>query len=191
MSKSSGLGASDSLSETASVGGKQVDTSSVFKKDKNVLKFMKKYRYQYHVTMLPDLATLVQNTYLEGYQNGLGQHKVADENTSDGYHTFKELYEYRLLYNAAFLNELFRTHQEYGVHKSLRHSDDELCFGGGWFVVVAQLPTGQITNHYSTGEWGLFDIEERSRADKWDGHTPQDVAERLREFLETRRSVTK
>ena len=24
---------------------------------------------------------------------------IVDENTSDGYHRFKELYEYRLLYN--------------------------------------------------------------------------------------------
>lgn len=48
----------------------------VYKKDKNVLKFMRKYRYQYHVTMLPDLATLVRNAYLEGYHNGLGQHPL-------------------------------------------------------------------------------------------------------------------
>ena len=27
------------------------------------------------------------------------------ENISDGYHTFKELYEFRKLYNAAFFNE--------------------------------------------------------------------------------------
>lgn len=50
-----------------------------FKKDKSVQKFMKKYRYQYHVTMLPDLATLVRDAYLEGYQNGLGQTKVEEE----------------------------------------------------------------------------------------------------------------
>ena len=33
---------------------------------------------------------------------------IIDENTSDGYHTFKELYEYRLLYNAGMFNELHR-----------------------------------------------------------------------------------
>lgn len=49
-----------------------------FKKDKHVLKFMRKYRYQYHVTMLPDLALLVKSAYLEGYNNGLHQYPVTD-----------------------------------------------------------------------------------------------------------------
>lgn len=31
--------------------------------------------------------------------------RAVDENTSDGYHTFKELYKFRLLYNAALFNE--------------------------------------------------------------------------------------
>lgn len=104
--------------------------------------------------------------------------------TSDGYHTFNELYEYRMLYNALLFNELYRHHQNYNVHKSWHHSDGERAFGGGWFVVVAQLPTGQVTNHYEEKDWPLFDIEERVRADKWDGHTPQEAAERLRVFAE-------
>lgn len=55
----------------------------VFKKDKNVLKFMKKYRYQYHNTMFTDLATLVRDAYLEGYHNGLGQYPVTDLPSTD------------------------------------------------------------------------------------------------------------
>ena len=46
---------------------------------------------------------------------------VIDENTSDGYHTFKELYEYRLLYNAGMFNELYR--RGFHVIKSEYHSD--------------------------------------------------------------------
>lgn len=53
------------------------DELAIYKKDKNVLKFMRKYRYQYHVTMLPDLARLVRDAYLEGYNNGLGQHELT------------------------------------------------------------------------------------------------------------------
>lgn len=113
-----------------------------------------------------------------------------DENTSDGYHTFKELYEFRLLYNAALFNEWAEMAKVVGagklnfqVHKSWKHSDGELAFGGGWFVVSAQLPTGQITNHYEASNWGLFKIPERDKAAEWDGHTPQDVAKRLREYL--------
>jgi len=111
--------------------------------------------------------------------------KVTGE-TSDGYHTFNELYAYRLAYNAALFNE-WAAQGKYGVHKSKRHSDGELCFGGGWFVVVAQLPTGQITNHYQEDHWPLFDIERRDKAAEWDGHTPADVAKRLREYLEKTR----
>lgn len=44
---------------------------------------------------------------------------------SDGFHSFDELYHYRMLYNAAFFNSL---EGKYEVHKSYRHSDGELCF---------------------------------------------------------------
>jgi len=109
-------------------------------------------------------------------------HKVT-ENTSDGYHTFKELYEFRLLYNAALFNE-WAAQGKYDVHKSQRHFDGELCFGrDDYFVVVATLPTGQISNHYPMTDWDLFRCEavEKAKA-QWDGHTSQDVAKRLREF---------
>ena len=101
---------------------------------------------------------------------------------SDGYHTFNELYEYRLLYNASFFNELAKQNL-YDVHKSKKHSDGEDCFGGGHFIVMAELPTGQISNHYELKDWSLFQVPEKEKANKWDGHTPQDVAKRMREFL--------
>ena len=98
---------------------------------------------------------------------------------SDGYHTFNELYYYRMLYNAAFFNLLPKE----WVHKSKRHHDGEECFGGGWFVVMANLPTGQISNHYELKDWDLFQIPEKEVADEWDGHTPQEAAERLHNYL--------
>jgi len=71
----------------------------------------------------------------------------------------------------------------YDVHKSWRHSDGEKCFDGGWFVVVAQLPTGQITNHYEAKDWELFRIPTRDKAAEWDGHSHHDVIARLESFL--------
>ena len=75
---------------------------------------------------------------------------------SDGYHTFNELYEIRKAYNVALFNEWAQQQQasetefvhlgvprlipKYDVHKSWRHHDGELCFGGGWFIVMAILP---------------------------------------------------
>lgn len=112
---------------------------------------------------------------IEAYKN-----EEVDENTSDGYHTFKELYEFRLLYNAAWFNELAN---KLVVYKSKKHDNGELCFGGGWFIVVAELPTGQISNHYESKDWDLFQCEEKEIADEWDGHTPKDVADRIRKYL--------
>ena len=98
---------------------------------------------------------------------------------SDGYHTFNELYYYRMLYNAAFFNLLPKR----WCHKSKKHHDGEECFGGGWFIVMADLPTGQISNHYELKDWDLFDIPEKEIADEWDGHSPQEAAERIHKFL--------
>lgn len=106
--------------------------------------------------------------------------------TSDGYHTFDELYYYRLLYNANLVNTIiyknfynsnFRL--PINICKSFKHSDGKLCFGGGWFIVVMETPFGQITNHYETKYWDMFGCPALDVAPLWDGHTPQQAAERL------------
>jgi len=111
---------------------------------------------------------------------GFGQvGQVIDENTSDGYHTFKELYEFRKAYNVALFNE-WAMQNKYDVHKSWKHNDGEECFGGGWFIVVAVLPGGQISNHYEAKDWDLFKIPEEEKAKyPFDGHTGEDVIKRL------------
>ena len=107
--------------------------------------------------------------------------------TSDGYHTFDELYYYRLLYNANLINTIiyhncnvfadFRL--PINIYKSYKHSNGEPCFGGGWFVVVMETPFGQITNHYENKYWCMFCCQAVDVAPLWDGHTPQQAAERL------------
>lgn len=106
--------------------------------------------------------------------------------TSDGYHTFDELYFYRLLYNANLVNTIiyknfynsnFRL--PINIYKSYRHFDGEFCFGGGWFVVVMETPFGQITNHYENKYYDMFCCPSLNVAPPWDGHTPQQAAERL------------
>ena len=110
-------------------------------------------------------------------------------NISDGYHTFSELYEYRLLYNASMFNELAKQGL-YDVHKSKKHSDGTIPFGDeNWFIVQAELPTGQISNHYEMKDWELFNVPEKEKANPYDGHTPQDVAKRLRDFLILKESI--
>lgn len=108
-------------------------------------------------------------------------------NTSDGFHTFDELYMHRVLLTAALFNAWALPLPKRGptmpVVKSKRHSSGELCFGGGWFIVVATLPTGQISYHYEMEHWDLFDIQNVMLPPTYDGHTPQDVIDRLSAYL--------
>jgi hypothetical protein len=70
------------------------------------------------------------------------------------------------------------------LFRSIRHNDGELCFGGGWFVVVAVLPSGQITNHYEMTDWDLFQVPEVEKAKyEFDGHTSTDVLSRLNDLI--------
>lgn len=122
---------------------------------------------------------------------------------SDGYHTFDELYEFRKMYNAALFNEWATENHyqkeareghntlgfneqfkpKYNVHKSWKHHDGEDCFGGGWFIVSAMLPTGLISNHYKAEDWDLFQVPEVEKAlFEFDGHTGKDVLERLKDL---------
>jgi len=108
---------------------------------------------------------------------------------SDGYHDFDTLYEFRKVYNAALFNEWAEAYDSYldkhyarfNVHKSWRHHDGELCFGGNWFIVVAVLPTGQISNHYHKDDWDLFKVPIFEKAKyEFDGHSSGDVLNRLK-----------
>ena len=117
--------------------------------------------------------------------------KIDMGEVSDGYHTFNELYEYRMLYNAALFNE-FAKQGLYDVHKSRKHSDGEYPFGdSNWFIVIAELPTGQISNHYEMKDWDKFQIPEKPLANKWDEHSPRDVAERLTSFTSPKKEYPK
>lgn len=98
---------------------------------------------------------------------------------SDGYHTFNELYDFRKTYNAVLFNEWVKQ-GKFNVHKSIRHFEGDECFGGGWFIVVAILPTGQISNHYEMSDWDLFNCPAYDKAlFAFDGHTGKDVLDRL------------
>ena len=127
--------------------------------------------------------------YKDGYESWYPKEVFEDSyhegdmgDVSDGYHTFNELYRYRLLYNAAFFNQLAKS-GKIKVCKSHKHYDGEECFGGGWFIVMADLPSGQISNHYENKDWDLFKVPELETAWEWDGHTPNEAAKRLECYL--------
>lgn len=95
-----------------------------------------------------------------------------DENTSDGYHTFKELYQHRMVLFAALCNAYPER-----AWKARKHHDGTM-FGDEWFIAGIETPKGQYTYHYDNG-WELFKVKELEFAPKWDGHRPADVARLL------------
>ncbi|MGN8049567.1 WDGH domain-containing protein [Curtobacterium sp. 22159] len=124
-------------------------------------------------TDVRELLAHLRQPFTEG-----GETSVA----GDEHHTLDELYDYRLLYNALAANE-WAAHGTYPVVKSWRHSDGEECFGGGWFIVVATLPTGQVSNHYAAEHWELFAVPAVATPPEYDGHDPADAARRMRALL--------
>jgi hypothetical protein len=91
-----------------------------------------------------------------------------------------ELYRFRMVYHALIVRE-WAKQGLYDVHKSYRHYDGENCFNDpDWFIVVATLPTGQVSNHYHRDYWHLFECpDEYTAKHPWDGHTSTDVCDRL------------
>lgn len=158
---------------------KHDDVARIIEHVKSVLEASVDYFYPNHPEVEFDLGS-IQN-----------KKPVDVGEVSDGYHTFNELYRYSMLYNAAFFNLLARSGQV-EVCKSRRHSDGEKCFGSDdWFIVMAILPTGQVSNHYESKYWDLFDVPERETAFEYDGHTPNEAADRLKKYLKLpRRGMT-
>lgn len=101
----------------------------------------------------------------------------ATSNTSDGYHTFKELYDHRLALTVALTRATLRRCWRSLAH----HPGDKPMFEGGYFVVGIDLPTGTITYHYKLKYWDLFNSSTKTltHAPKWDGATPDDTILRL------------
>lgn len=93
--------------------------------------------------------------------------------TSDGFHTFDELYHHRTILTAMLLNQL----PGLDPWKARQHHDGTMY--DGFFIVGADTQGGQATYHCRDRYWDLFDIEERDRAPEFDGHTPDDTLSRL------------
>jgi hypothetical protein len=91
-------------------------------------------------------------------------------NISDGFHTFNELYEHR---HALFLVVCTSS----GGWKSKLHSDGTMF--EGWFIAGVGTLLGDATYHVPLAWWDRYTIAELDRAPKWDGHTSQQVIERI------------
>lgn len=101
------------------------------------------------------------------------------ELVSDGYHSFKELYDQRLILSTvAFKYAQLRGHK---VWRALRHhGENGPCFGGGWFHVGVTTPDGDYSYHYKLDDYSLFDFaEDVINSPEWDRHTANDIGRLL------------
>lgn len=100
---------------------------------------------------------------------------ITGGEVSDGYHTMSELYDHRRALTAA----LFGAWNALGipVFKARQHADGSMF--DGYFIVMAELPSGQVSYHYDLEYWNQFDIPEVGRTPQWDGHSSADVIARL------------
>ena len=100
---------------------------------------------------------------------------------SDGYHTFNELYNHRAVLFGLICSLLPKDK----TWKSLKHHDGTMF--DGMFVVGINTEYGQITYHYDIEPYynTIFaGVRELPNAPEYDGHTPDDVVERLSQLIQ-------
>lgn len=101
---------------------------------------------------------------------------VVDGNTSDGDHTFSELYDHRHTLFALVL----RLYAPY-AWKTLKN--DKGVQWAGWFICGFQSPYGQVSYHMPMSWWQRLSwVKEIEYNANYDGHNSDDVVERLRKM---------
>ena len=93
--------------------------------------------------------------------------------TSDGYHTFNELYHHR----AVLFSVIVKAFPD-RAWKSKKHHDGSMY--DGMFIVGIETPDGQASYHYDVNPyWDMFNCKELEYAPEWDGHTPEQAIARI------------
>lgn len=116
---------------------------------------------------------------------------------SDGYHTFDELYDHRITLFIALCRQLEQRRdigeeivpgqvveitRTFDVWRSKTHHDGTSW--DGWFIMGIGTKKGkQISYHIPLSRWDETGFAETlDRAPEWDGHTSDDVIQRLKEL---------
>ncbi|MDF2841667.1 MAG: hypothetical protein K0R00_93 [Herbinix sp.] len=134
------------------------------------------------IKYLLDGFPLDQETGIDGFYSLPNQDRIypmakITGNTSDGYHTFDELYAHRTVLFAVICN------QNHGISwRSKLHNDGTMF--EGMFIAGMDLPYyGQVTYHCEDKYWDLFNGSQiLLHAPAWDGHQPNDVIERMTSY---------
>lgn len=109
--------------------------------------------------------------------------KPNTNNISDGYHTFEQLYEHRIVLFIALALAISVSNdhsQRNAIWRSEKHSDDSVW--EGWFLLGIGIKEGkQITYHLPMSYWKDCEFAHTlERAPDFDGHTSEDVLQRIK-----------
>lgn len=118
------------------------------------------------------MYTLFKEGHKEGTFESMGD-------ISDGSHTFDELYDHRCLLFLVCMD----SHPDESWFSKLHDDGSKL---DGWFICGMELPSGMITYHLPDRMWDMAvgtGAEELNKGIHWDGHTPEDVINRLTDYL--------
>jgi hypothetical protein len=127
------------------------------------------------------MLTWFANAIMAGYD--FAKREPASKDTSDGHHTFRELYRHR---HALFLALLSQVTIDNDAWYSLKHADGSMF--DDFFVAGMDVRTGyktweMVTYHlpleYLPLVQAMANVECKQFAPPWDGHTPADVVDRL------------
>lgn len=122
-----------------------------------------------------------KNMLLENNINKRIKNPAIDTNLiSDGYHTFGELYEHRIVLFIALCRFAVIDSM---VWRSKLHSDGSSW--DGWFILGINISEGnQITYHLPISKWEETNFaDDRDKAPDFDGHTSNDVLERIKNLI--------
>lgn len=110
--------------------------------------------------------------------------KIDTNFISDGYHTFGELYEHRIVLFIALCREMannpaYQDGQKSKIWRSMAHSDGSAW--KGWFIMGLGIEQGeQITYHLPIHYWEKTNFAETiAQAPSFDGHSSNDVLQRI------------
>jgi len=101
-------------------------------------------------------------------EDKLGEVFPVNGTTSDGYHTFDELYYHRMV-----LFSIVCDNNKDMAWKSMLHDDGTMF--DDYFIVGITTPRGDYSYHYDVKHWDRFNVMTLVVAPKWDGHVPSDI----------------
>ena len=106
---------------------------------------------------------------------------IGSGNTSDGYHTFDELYYHRLmLFSALSCTNEFKDK----FWRSTLHHDGTMY--DNYFIVGVSTPRGDYTYHYHMEHWERFShVKTLDLAPEYDGHKPEDISRLFSVFYDS------